>query len=110
SLMRLDVVLDRPVQPLDAVKSYGQGSASIAEFMRRVHSGFGHVLTPQDIQKRNALETTDLFRTIPGVRVMPSRGFGNVIALRGGCRPRVYLNGTPPRHEPASNDRDVARP
>ena len=89
----LDVVLDKPVQTLDAVKVYGRGNAAMAEFQRRLRNGFGHILTPADIAKRNAIETTDLLRTMPGVRVVPTRGFGNAILLRGGCLPTVYLNG-----------------
>jgi hypothetical protein len=93
SLTTLDVVLDRPVQTLDAVKVYGKGNTGINEFMRRARSGWGHVLTPQQIAKRNALQATDLFRMMPGVRVSPSRGFGNAVTLRGGCMPTVYMNG-----------------
>jgi len=92
-LTTLDVVLDKPVQTLDAVKIYGRGNAAMAEFQRRLRNGFGHILTPADIAKRNALETTDLLRTVPGVRVVPTRGFGSAILLRGGCLPTVYLNG-----------------
>jgi hypothetical protein len=90
-LTTLDITLDRPVQTLDAVKVYGTGSSRIAEFERRVKAGWGHILTPADIERRHAFQTTDLFRTIPGVRVVPGR-FGNVLLLRN-CRPTVYVNG-----------------
>ena len=93
SLTTLDVVLDRPVQTLDAVKVYGKGSPAMAEFERRVRAGWGHFLTPADIARRNAVQVTDLFRMMPGVRVAPSRSFGNTVLLRGGCRPTVYVNG-----------------
>ena len=91
ALTNLDITLDRPVQTLDAVKVYGTGNTRLAEFERRVKAGWGHILTPADIEKRHAFQTTDLFRTIPGVRVLPGR-FGNVVLLRN-CRPTVYLNG-----------------
>jgi hypothetical protein len=91
-LTTIDVVLDRPVQMLAAVKVYGKGNASLVEFERRLRAGWGHFLTPTDIAKRNAFQVTDLFRTMPGVRVAPSAGFGNTVLLRG-CRPTVYLNG-----------------
>lgn len=110
SLTKLDLVLDRPVQTLDAVKIYGQGSASMADFLRRARNGFGHVLTAQDIQRRNALETTDLFRTIPGVRVMPTRGFGNAVTLRGGCTPTVYMNGMRLSDDAATEIDELAMP
>ena len=89
----LDVVLDRRVQTLDAVTVYGRGNAAMAAFQHRLKNGFGHILTPADIAKRNAIQTTDLLRTMPGVHVAPTRGFGNAILLRGGCLPTVYLNG-----------------
>ena len=92
-LTTLDIVLDRPVQTLDAIKIYGRGNGAMAEFQHRLKNGFGHILTPADIAKRNAFQVTDLLRTMPGVRVAPTRGFGNAILLRGGCLPTVYLNG-----------------
>jgi hypothetical protein len=103
SLTRLDVVLDRPVQTLDAVKVYGQGNATMREFQRRLKTGFGHILTPADIAKRNAFQASDLFRTIPGVRVAPTRGgFGNTVLIRG-CKPTVYYNGMRMDDEAASD-------
>lgn len=93
SLTTLDVVLDHPVQTLDAVKIYGQGNAAMREFTRRLKAGWGHILTPADIAKRNAIQASDLFRTIPGVRVAPTRnGFGNTVLVHG-CKPTVYYNG-----------------
>ena len=91
-LTTLDVVLDHPVQTLDAVKIYGKGNSAMAEFQRRLKAGWGHILTPADISRRNAFQATDLFRTMPGVRVAQGRGFSNTILVRG-CKPTVYLNG-----------------
>ena len=91
-LTTVDVVLDRPVQTLDAVKVYGKGNAAMVEFQRRLKAGWGHILTPADIARRGAFQATDLFRTIPGVRVAQGRGFSSTILVRG-CRPTVYLNG-----------------
>ena len=42
--------------------------------------------------ENNAFAVSDLFRSMPGVRVAPSQGFGHTILIRG-CRPTVYLNG-----------------
>jgi len=92
-LTTVDIVLDRPVQTLDAVKVYGRGNAAMAQFQRRLKNGFGHILTPADIAKRNAFQVTDLLRSMPGVHVAPTRGFGNAILLRGNCLPTVYVNG-----------------
>ena len=105
-LTTVDVVLDHPVQTLDAVKIYGKGNASMAAFQRRLRAGFGHILTPADIAKRNAFQASDLFRAIPGARVAPARGFGHAILLRGGCLPTVYLNGMRMADD-AANDIDM---
>jgi len=91
-LTTLDVVLDHPVQTLDAVKIYGKGNSAMAEFQRRLTAGWGHILTPADIARRGAFQATDLFRTMPGVRVAHGRGFSNTVLVRG-CKPTVYLNG-----------------
>jgi len=91
-LTTLDVVLDHPVQTLDAVKIYGKGNSAMAEFQRRLKAGWGHILTPADIARRGAFQATDLFRTMPGVRVAHGRGFSNTVLVRG-CKPTVYLNG-----------------
>jgi hypothetical protein len=88
----LDVTLDHPVQTLDAVRVYGTGNSAMAAFQRRLRAGWGHILTPADIARRNAFQASDLFRTIPGVHVAPTRGFGNAVLIRG-CLPTVYLNG-----------------
>ena len=109
-LTTLDIVLDRPVQTLDAVTVYGRGNAAMAEFQRRLKNGFGHILTPADIAKRNAFEVTDLLRTMPGARVVPTRGFGNAILLRGGCLPTVYLNGMRMPDDAASDLDALATP
>ena len=101
-LTTVDVVLDRPVQTLDAVKIYGKGNSAMAEFQRRLKAGWGHILTPADIARRNAFQASDLFRTMPGVRVAHGRGFSSTILVRG-CRPTVYLNGMRMDDEAASD-------
>lgn len=111
SLTTLDVVLDRPVQTLDAVRVYGKGNVAMAEFERRLKAGWGHFLTPNDIAKRNATQATDLFRMIPGVRVVPTRrAFGNTVLMRGNCRPTVYLNGMRMDDNAASELDELATP
>lgn len=109
-LTTVDVALQHRVQTLDVVKIYGTGNHSIAEFERRLKSGWGHILTPADIAKRNPLNVSDLFRTIPGVRVAPTRGFGNAVLLRGGCLPTVYMNGMRMSDDAAANIDELASP
>lgn len=63
-------------------------------FNERRRSGFGRYVTREDIEARNPFYVSDLLRMMPGVRVVPdSRGFGNSVLLRQGCRPTVYLDG-----------------
>lgn len=108
-LTTLDVLLDHPVQTLDAVKIYGKGNVAMAEFQRRLKAGWGHILTPADIARRGAFEATDLFRTMPGVRVAQGRGFSSTVLIRG-CRPTVYLNGMRMDEEAASDIDMLVRP
>jgi hypothetical protein len=72
-------------------------------FFERQRGNFGHFLTPQAIERREAARVTDLLTSIPGVQLMATGG-GSVgpaqIMLRGGsmtggalCRPRVYVDG-----------------
>lgn len=68
------------------------------------------MLTPADIARRNALNVSDLFRTIPGVRVASTRGFGSAVLLRGGCRPTVYLNGMRMSDDAAMTIDELASP
>jgi hypothetical protein len=110
-LTNIDVPLEHRVHTLDAVKVYGSGNnRGLEEFEQRLKAGWGHILTPADIAKRNALQVSDLFRTMAGVRVTPTRGFGSAILLRGGCLPTVYLNGMRMSDDAAANIDELASP
>jgi hypothetical protein len=68
-------------------------SGPMAGFYQRQASGRGRFITLADIEKRNALNMTDLLRTIPGFRVTSS-GFRNNVRVRGSrCAPLVWLDG-----------------
>jgi hypothetical protein len=105
----VDIVLDRPVRTLGVMTVYGKPGTGIAAFERRLRGGFGRILTASDIEKRNALRVTDLFRTMAGVRVVPSGSFGNTLLIRN-CRPTVYLNGMRMDDEAASDIDMLANP
>lgn len=63
-------------------------------FERRRARGFGTFLTRADIDERRAYATSDLFRTLPGVRVVSRTAMdGPVLTMRGGCRPGLYVDG-----------------
>lgn len=109
-LTTVTVSLDRHVQTLDAVTVYGTRNRSLAEFERRLRAGWGHILTPAQVAQRNALNVSDLFRTMPGVRVSPTSGFGYAVLLRGGCVPTVYLNGMRMPDDAATSIDELASP
>lgn len=55
---------------------------------RRKKNGFGYFMGPEDIQQRQATRMTDLFRTVPSLRVVPS-GMDYIVESNrdatGGC-------------------------
>ena len=67
-----------------------------ANFNRRRDMGFGRFITRDDIEKRQAMRTTDLLRSLPGVYVSPGRTGISQVRLRGNsCAPFVWLDGSP---------------
>ncbi|HUF27276.1 MAG TPA: TonB family protein [Gemmatimonadaceae bacterium] len=91
--------LDRVAPTLEAVIVAGQGQRSnprIAAFYDRRERGFGHFITRADIDRRQPLRTTDLLRTIPGVRMRLVNSSRSVLYFRGStCPPLVYIDGAP---------------
>ncbi|MEO8193005.1 MAG: carboxypeptidase regulatory-like domain-containing protein [Gemmatimonadales bacterium] len=65
-------------------------------FQQRRRSGFGRYLTQQDVARWRPIDTSDLFRLVPGVRVeRSSNGFEKHILIRGPfgmCSPTVYVD------------------
>ena len=93
--VRLDPIDVRAV----AVRRYLEHSG----FFERQRGNFGHFVTPEAIEKRQAARVTDLLTAIPGVQRVTLTG-GSVgpaqIQLRGSslsqgglCRPRVFVDG-----------------
>lgn len=66
------------------------------DFDRRRALGFGTFITREDIEEQDPFVTSDLFRMVPGVRVVP-RGAtgGSGLLMRGRCRPQLYIDGIP---------------
>lgn len=67
-------------------------------FQQRRRMGIGHFLTREEIARRHAIETTDLFRTMLGIRVVQAGAFDSVLLMRGGgfspwCRPATFVDG-----------------
>jgi len=63
-------------------------------FYARRRMGSGDFMTRDEIEARNPYQITDLFRTIPGTQVASGGvGIGATVRLRGGCVPRVVMDG-----------------
>ena len=92
------VMLSRLAVELDALVVVGRRNMTgrLAGFYERLGRGSGHFLTRDQIERRNPMHMTDLFRMIPGARV-ETRGFGNQAVRFRGSRtpPLVWLDGTP---------------
>lgn len=69
-------------------------AAFLRDFERRRARGFGHFMDREEIEGRMAHATSDLFRMIPGVRVVRRRAAqGPLLAMRGSCEPQLYIDG-----------------
>ncbi|MBA3645220.1 MAG: carboxypeptidase regulatory-like domain-containing protein [Gemmatimonadaceae bacterium] len=67
-----------PVMDKVVVTARAERALENAGFSSRQKSGMGHYITAADIERRNARQLSDVFRTIPGVTV-EQRGFESVI-------------------------------
>lgn len=91
-----------PIRIDDPIVVVGEApfvAPDIAEFNRRrdrgEKTGIGHFIYGEELERSIAGPPTDLLRMVPGVRVSrPGRGGGQVIHMRGGCVPAVYIDGS----------------
>lgn len=94
----VNITLARLAVELDPLVVYGRRNVvgRLAGFYERLSRGMGHFMTREQIEKRNPMNMTDLFRMIPGARV-ESRGFANqAVRFRNSRQPPlVWLDGTP---------------
>ncbi len=73
------------------------------EFRRRKALGNGYFITPEEIERQDPENPSDLLRRVPGIDVEPYQAGGNtdirVVRAALNCRPTFYLNGALwPRH------------
>jgi TonB-dependent Receptor Plug Domain/Carboxypeptidase regulatory-like domain len=68
-------------------------------FEDRRRSGAGLYLTAKDLMRRGAVEISDVFRNLPGIREEDDSTGSRVITMRGSfggyCSPAFYVNGLP---------------
>ena len=65
-------------------------------FDERSRSGMGRYVTSSDVLRRAAMFTSDVFKTVPGLRVDRSSDGDTQLTMRGAfgrCSPAVYLDG-----------------
>jgi hypothetical protein len=89
---------------LDTIRVFAQRvypSPFSGDFERRRRMGGGHFLDEREIERRKPTLLTDLLRTIPGVRVVPTIWGGVEAVMRDGrglaagtCRPALVIDGT----------------
>jgi hypothetical protein len=66
-------------------------------FYERERIGFGRFLTQYEIQQRAPLETSEVFRGVPGVGLIPAGGthYNIVLTRDGNCSPKVLVDNMP---------------
>jgi hypothetical protein len=88
-----------------------RSTARLQGFLARADkkSGWGQILTYDDIQARHPLRTSDVFMAMAGVRVNRNAFGSGTLTGRAGCRMAVFVNGFPvPQRAGAGIDEMVA--
>jgi hypothetical protein len=91
----LDIVLTATATELKRVVIKVEEVSELDEFNqhRKQNRGTAKFYDQEEIRKRGAMYASDLFRTVPGVRVQSNMGAGgNAIRIRG-CQPIVWIDG-----------------
>jgi hypothetical protein len=96
----VDFQLDRIAQRLDTVRVQTRADAAWERDMRRYAFAIdaarsGDVLTDRDIEKRNAMWTTDLFMTAVGFRTVGNGPNARLVSTRSNCAPTIFIDGLP---------------
>jgi len=91
------IVLEALPSPVEAVVVKGAGRRLDQFYEHRKENAFGRFIDRAEIEKSGVRLASDLFRTIPGASLRPSRRYGNIIRLRGGCQPIVWIDKVPIR-------------
>jgi TonB family protein len=95
----LTVTIGRLVPELSAVIVRGarrQPTGEYGGFYDRLGNGFGYFITRDQIERRNPSQTTDMMRSVPGVRLISTRYVQRAIRLRSAnanCPPQYWMDG-----------------
>ena len=88
---QVTVTMSKPARVLDPVAVHAEASKDGLDqvgFSDRKKTGFGYFMGPDELNDRQATRMTDLFRTIPSLRITPSGNDYIVESARdatGGC-------------------------
>jgi len=95
--IRIDMVPEAfELDPVVVVTTTTSSRLARSGFFERQQRAIGTFLTRDEILRRAHIGLlSDVFRTIPGARVVPGAQFGQVprIQFRGGCEPPVWVDG-----------------
>ena len=88
------LMLDTMKVRADRIRRLGSGMAG---FEDRRRAGLGRFFTPEDIEKIQPTQFTDLMRRVPGVQVMLAGSSGYIATMRGmgfnpRCRPTIFVD------------------
>ena len=81
--------------PIEVLARSGSYESSILEgFRERLHTGFGHYLTLEDIRRIRPGRVSDLLALVPGVRLESTgAGLQRVVTMRRNCPAEIFVNG-----------------
>ena len=88
-----------PPQPIDiaglAVVAPPRNELDPSGFFQRQKLGWGTFIEPAEIERRQPTVIAELLQSVPGVRVVPTRGGRWIVRMEGGgrhCVPTVYVD------------------
>lgn len=96
ALAALDVVLKpRPADLADVlIEANANDRSRLREFYehREQRNSYAKFYDQDEIKKRGSVNTSELFRSMPGITIKAANTGGNTIRIRG-CQPMVWLDG-----------------
>jgi len=93
----LDLLLPLSVSPIEleplvVVSDRLPPPGPLRDFEKRRERLNGTFIDREEIERLNPFLFSDLFRMVPGARVVPSGSYASAIRLRGGCRPVIWVD------------------
>ncbi|HUG42436.1 MAG TPA: carboxypeptidase regulatory-like domain-containing protein [Longimicrobiales bacterium] len=97
-----------PLAPLIVRSRVGTLDSQLAGFYSRMargrRSGQGHFISRSEVDRMAPIQSTDLLRTTPGIRVVRGRtGYGAGLRMTSGCVPAIFVDGTQVNRYPLNN-------